>query len=124
MSRIVRRLRQYETGAALVEYALIIAGVALIGAAAVWIFGNRVTGMLTTAAAHLPGGQTDTNTPNLRGRINETPPNANGFEEGNPATGIGVDIDASREASRQPRLDENIGANGSLSSLVIETKNR
>jgi Flp pilus assembly pilin Flp len=120
MSRIVRRLRQHEAGAALVEYALIIAGVALIGAAAVWIFGNRVTGMLTTAAAHLPAVRSETNAPDVRGRIDETPPNASAFDDGNSAAVIGVDIDA----SRQPRLDENIGVNGSLSSLVVETKNR
>ena len=31
MSKVVQRLRRNETGAALVEYALIVAGVALIG---------------------------------------------------------------------------------------------
>ncbi len=63
MLKIVRRLRKNETGAALVEYALIIAGVALIGAAAVSIFGNKVTDMLATAAAILPGAHADSNAP-------------------------------------------------------------
>ena len=124
MSRIVKRLRQNETGAALVEYALIIAGVALIGAAAVSIFGNKVTDMLATAAAILPGAHTDTNAPIVSGRIIETSPNANGFDEGNSATGIGLDINAITEANRQPRLGDNVGGDGSLSSLVLETKNR
>src|SRR6185436_10511866 len=88
MLKIVRRLRKNETGAALVEYALIIAGVALIGAAAVSIFGNKVTDMLATAAAILPGAHADSNAPIVSGKIIETSPNAPGFDEGNSATGI------------------------------------
>ena len=124
MSRVVTRLRRNEVGAALVEYALIIAGVALIGAAAVSIFGNKVTDMLATAAAILPGAHADTNAPIVSGRIIETSPDAAGFDEGNAATGIGLDITAITEASRQPRLGDNVGGDGSLASLVLETKNR
>ena len=124
MSRIVKRLRQNETGAALVEYALIIAGVALIGAAAVSIFGNKVTDMLATAAAILPGAHTDTNAPIVSGRIIETSPNVAGFDEGTSSDGIGLDVTAITEANGTPRLGNNVGGDGSLSSLVLETKNR
>ena len=81
MLKVVKLLRRSEKGAALVEYALIIAGVALIGAAAVSIFGNKVTDMLATAAAILPGAHADTNAPIVSGKIIETSPNAPGFDE-------------------------------------------
>ncbi|MBM3820542.1 MAG: hypothetical protein FJW14_16200 [Acidimicrobiia bacterium] len=124
MAGVVRRLRRSETGAALVEYALIIAGVALIGAAAVSVFGNKVTDLLATAAAILPGAHADTNAPIVSGRIIETSPNAQGFDDGNSATGIGLDVNAITQGNGQRRLGDNVGGDGSLSSLVLETKNR
>ena len=51
----LRRSSKNEKGAALVEYALIVAGVALIGAAVVSVFGHKVTDMLGMATAVLPG---------------------------------------------------------------------
>lgn len=119
-----RRFARNTAGAALVEYALIIAGVALIGAAAVSIFGNKVTDMLATAAAILPGAHADSNAPIVSGKIIETSPNAQGFDEGNSATGIGLDVNAITQANGQKRLGDNVGGDGSLSSLVLETKNR
>lgn len=124
MSTLVRRLRRNEKGAALVEYALVIAGVALIGAAAVSIFGNKVTDMLATAAAILPGAQADDNAPIVSGRIIETSPNVAGFDEGNSATGIGLDVNAITQSNGQKRLGDNVGGDGSLSSLVLDTRNR
>ena len=123
MSKVVGRWRR-NAGAALVEYALIIAGVALIGAAAVSIFGNKVTDMLATAAAILPGAHADSNAPIVSGKIIETSPNAAGFDEGNSATGIGLDVNAITQANGQKRLGDNVGGDGSLSSLVLETKNK
>ena len=55
MVKLVRRLLRNKRGAALVEYALIVAGVALIAAAAVSVFGHKTSDMLATAAAVLPG---------------------------------------------------------------------
>src|SRR2546425_11500297 len=97
MVKIVRRLRKNDTGAALVEYALIIAGVALIGAAAVSVFGHKVTDMLATSAAVLPGAHAEDNAPIVSGRTIETSPNAPGFDQGNAATGIGLDVTAITE---------------------------
>ena len=97
MSKVMRRLRR-NAGAALVEYALIIAGVALIGAAAVSIFGNKVTDMLATAAAILPGAHADSNAPIVSGKIIETSPNAAGFDEA-----VGV-VDAEHAAAGVGRV--------------------
>ena len=123
MSRFVRRMKN-NAGAALVEYALIIAGVALIGAAAVSIFGNKVTDLMAMAAAMIPGAHSDSNAPIVSGKIIETSPNAQGFDEGNSATGIGLDVNAITQGNGQRRLGDNVGGDGSLSSLVLETKNR
>jgi pilus assembly protein Flp/PilA len=120
----VRRFTRNTVGAALVEYTLIVAGVALIGAAAVSIFGNKVTDMLATAAAILPGAHAESNAPIVSGKIIETSPNAAGFDDGNSATGIGLDVNAITQANGQKRLGDNVGGDGSLSSLVLETKNR
>jgi Flp pilus assembly pilin Flp len=124
---MVNRLRRFArdtVGASLVEYTLIVAGVALVGAAAVSIFGNKVTDMLATAAAILPGAHAESNAPIVSGKIIETSPNAAGFDEGNSATGIGLDVNAITQANGQKRLGDNVGGDGSLSSLVLETKNR
>jgi hypothetical protein len=49
---------------------------------------------------------------------------APGFDEGNSATGIGLDVNAITQSNGQKRLGDNVGGDGSLSSLVLETKNR
>ncbi len=108
MANLGRRWLKSDTGAALVEYALIIAGVALIGAAAVSVFGNKVTNMLTTAAAIMPGSHATSDPPAVSGV--ETSQNVTDVDEGSPGTGQSI--------------GNNIGADGSLSSLVVETKNR
>lgn len=54
----IRKLtRRDKRGAALVEYGLIVAGVALVAVAAVSIFGFKTAGMIGTSAALLPGAQ-------------------------------------------------------------------
>lgn len=56
----IRKLtRRDKRGAALVEYGLIVAGVALVAVAAVSIFGFKTAGMIGTSAALLPGAQAD-----------------------------------------------------------------
>ena len=121
MVKLMRRLRKNEKGAALVEYALIVAGVALIGAAAVSVFGHKVSDMLATAAAVLPGAHTDDNAPIVSGKTIETSPNSPGFDQGNSATGIGLDVNAITQANGKARLGDSVGGDGTLGSLVLET---
>jgi pilus assembly protein Flp/PilA len=121
MWKLVRRLKKSKKGAALVEYALIVAGVALIGAVAVSIFGRKVSDMLATAAAVLPGAHAEDNAPIISGKIIETSPNANGLDQGgNSQTGIGLDVNAITQANGKARLGNTVGADGALSSLVLE----
>ena len=119
-----RRTVKSEKGAALVEYALIIAGVALIGAAAVSLFGHKVTDMLATSAAVMPGAHADDNAPIVSGKTIETSPNAQGFENGNAATGIGLDVNAITQGNNKNRLGDGVGGDGQLGTLVLETKNK
>jgi pilus assembly protein Flp/PilA len=121
MSRMVRRLKKSQRGAALVEYALIVAGVALIGAVAVSLFGHKVTDMLATAAAVLPGAHADDNAPIVSGKTIETSPNAQGTDQGgNAQTGIGLDVNAITQSNGKARLANGVGSDGSVSSLVLE----
>ncbi len=107
MSNLVGRLSNRK-GAALVEYALIIAGVALIGAAAVSVFGHKVTDMMGTAAAVMPGAHADDNAPIVAGKTIETSTNTPGFDGGNSATGIGLDVNAITQANGQTRLGDGV----------------
>ena len=121
MLKLVRLLRKNEKGAALVEYALIVAGVALIGAVAVSVFGHKVTDMLATAAAVLPGAHADDNAPIVSGKTIETSPNAQGVDQGgNSQTGIGLDVNAITQSNGKARLEKGVGGDGALSSLVLE----
>lgn len=123
MRKLVRRLSKTKRGAALVEYALIVAGVALIGAAAVAIFGHKVSDMLGTAAAVLPGAHAEDNAPIVSGKAIETSPNAQGVDQGgNSQQGIGLDVNAITQSNGKARLENGVGGDGQLSSLVIEAK--
>ena len=55
MARWLRRIFGEQVGATMAEYALIVAGVALIGAAAIAVFGHKVTDLLGMSAAVVPG---------------------------------------------------------------------
>ena len=122
MVKLVRRLLRNRKGAALVEYALIVAGVALIGAAAVSVFGHKTSDMLATASAVLPGAHTDDNAPIVSGKVIETSPNSPGFDQGNSQTGIGLDVNAITQSTGTARLANGVGSDGTLSSLVLESK--
>jgi len=113
-----------QKGAALVEYALIIAGVALIAAATVSVFGHKTNDMLATAAAVLPGAHAEDNAPIVSGRVIETSPNTQGLDQGNSATGIGLDVNAITEANGTTRLGNSVGSDGTLSSLVLESNKK
>lgn len=121
MLRRIGRLVRNSKGAALVEYALIVAGVALIGAVAVSIFGRKVTDMLATTAAVLPGAHAEDNAPIISGKLIETSPNAQGTDQGgNSQNGIGLDVNAITQGSGKARLSNAVGGDGALSSLVLE----
>jgi pilus assembly protein Flp/PilA len=119
--RLFGRLSKDKKGAALVEYALIVAGVALIGAVAVSLFGHKVSDMLATSAAVMPGAHAEDNAPIISGKTIETSPNAQGLDQGgNSQQGIGLDVNKITQSNGKARLADGVGGDGSLSSLVLE----
>jgi pilus assembly protein Flp/PilA len=118
MLRLTQRLLKCKKGAALVEYSLLVAGVALIGAASVSIFGHKTNDMLAMVAAVLPGAHADDNGPIVSGKIIETGIGANNAD-GNAAA-IGLNVNAITGANGTVRLGTNVGAVGTRSSLVLE----
>ena len=66
------KLFRNRKGQGLVEYALLVAGVTLVAAAGVTIFGHKVAGMMDVAAAILPGAHADCNNPIADGQLIET----------------------------------------------------
>lgn len=110
---MLRKLIRNRKGQGLVEYALIIAGVALICAAAIAIFGHKVNDMIAATATVLPGAHADDNGPIVSGKIIET----TSAEDGD----ISLDIAAISGGTGQPRLGNRFGVAG-LDTLVVEAE--
>jgi RNA polymerase sigma-70 factor (ECF subfamily) len=77
-ARFGGRLLEDRRGAALAEYGLLVAGIALVAMAAVSVLGNKVTSMVGVVAAMLPGADPNANAPVSAGRIIETTVNEDG----------------------------------------------
>ncbi len=75
--KLIQKSRRLKRGAALVEYALIVGGVALVAAAAVSVFGHKTASMIGATASTLPGAQPDDNGAIAAGRIMDTVKDAN-----------------------------------------------
>ena len=116
--KFLRRLRRDKKGQGLVEYGLLIAGVALISAAAVSLFGHKTNDMIAMVAAVLPGAHLDDNAPIMSGKIIETKSTAG--PGGLAGSGIGLDVGAIATNANTDRLDKNIGDGLLASTLVLE----
>lgn len=105
-------LLRNRKGAALVEYGLLVAGVALIASAGVSILGHKTSDLVSTVAAVLPGAHDDDNGPIVSGKLIETT---------GPDTGIALDFATIAANAETSRLGDNLGAPaGSLETLVLE----
>ena len=117
-----KRLFKNKKGAALVEYGLLIAGVALISSAAVSVFGHKTSDMIATVAAVMPGAHTDDNAAIISGKLIETVPGVTGASG---ATGIALNFTGILADSNTSRLGVNVGGSGSataITALVVEAK--
>lgn len=98
-------MNRKKKGAALVEYGLLIAGVALVTAAAVAVFGHKTNDMIAGVATVLPGAHEDDNGPIVSGRLLETTSaDPNGFGQG----GITLDIEGIELGTGTSRLGNNL----------------
>jgi pilus assembly protein Flp/PilA len=107
-----KRLRN-QAGAALVEYSLLVAGVALVGAAAVSMFGHKTTDLMAATAAILPGAHDEDNGPIVSGQIIETTDADDGP--------IALDFASIAANVNTSRLGNNLGDPvGAIETLVVE----
>ncbi len=97
---MLRKLFSNKKGQGLVEYGLIIAGVALICAAAVSVFGHKTSDLISAVATILPGAHADDNAPIISGKLIETDLNANDQ--------IQLDVASIATAADTPRLGNNV----------------
>ncbi len=98
---MLRKFFGNKKGQGLVEYGLIIAGVALICAAAVSIFGHKTSDLIAAVATVLPGAHADDNGPIVSGKIIETT---------TPTVGNGAELDLATIATNTAtdRLQNNV----------------
>lgn len=118
---MLRKLIRNKKGQGLVEYGLIIAGVALISAAAVSVFGHKTSDLISAVATVLPGAHEDDNDAMASGKLIETD---------NPAGGAaGIQLDAAGIATNNgtARLENNVlglgsaaGAGTNFGGLIVE----
>jgi Flp pilus assembly pilin Flp len=107
---IGRKLRQ-KKGAAMVEYGMLVAGIALIAAAATSVLGHKTNDLIATIAAVLPGVHAEGNGTMAAGRLIETTDGAAGP--------IALDQAAIVAAVGQERLGNNLGMTD-LDLLIVE----
>jgi pilus assembly protein Flp/PilA len=115
----MRKLIRNRKGQGLVEYALIIAGVALIAAVAISLFGHKVSDMIGAVATVLPGAHQGDNGPILSGHLIET---TNADANGDP---ISLDVPGILAGNATGRLGNNVFNNNSngFDGLIIESAN-
>lgn len=96
------KLLRNKKGSALVEYGLLISGVALVSAAAVSVFGHKTNDLVAATAAILPGAHDDDNGAIVSAKLIETtrvdPTVAN-----SP-----IILDPTAAANESPRLGNNL----------------
>ena len=106
------KLMRCKRGAALLEYSLLAAGVSLIAAAGVAVFGHKTNDMISSVAAIMPGAHADDNGPIVSGKIIETTANADG----------NIVVNAAAAAAGGTRLGNNIGVPDLGTTLIIEAE--
>ena len=122
---MLKRLLKNRRGAALVEYGLLIGGIALISAGAVSLFGHKTSDIIGTVAAILPGAHTDDNGPIISGKLIETTNSATGFSSGTATTGIALDFAGIAASGSTRSLGLNVGGTGvtnGVDGLVLEAR--
>ena len=118
---MLRKFFNNKKGQGLVEYGLIIAGVALICAVSVSVFGHKTSDLFAAVATILPGAHGDDNAPIVSGKLIET--------TGAPAR-ITLDVSGIQSVAGSERLTNNVlgaTAGGALTNegfggLILEAE--
>jgi len=112
-----KQLLRCKKGAALLEYSLLAAGVSLIAAAGIAVFGHKTSDMISAVATIMPGAHADDNAPIVSGKIIETAANVDG--------NITVDVAGILTNTDTTRLANNLGVDSSATGfggLVVEAE--
>jgi pilus assembly protein Flp/PilA len=120
LRKLVRRLRRDKRGQALVEYGLLIGGVALISAAAVSLFGHKTSDIIGMVAAILPGAHLNDNGAIQSGHLIATGPSGT-------SGSIALDIPGILSGSGTDRLGQAVvgpgeGSLNGVGNLIIESQ--
>jgi pilus assembly protein Flp/PilA len=99
---MLRKMFRSKKGQGLVEYGLIIAGVALICAAAISVFGHKTSDLISAVAAVLPGAHSGDNAPIVSGQLIET------THAGAEGDAITLDLDEIVDHTGRGRLGMNV----------------
>lgn len=96
----MQKVLRNKKGQGLVEYGLIIAGVALICAATISVFGHKTSDLISAITTILPGAHADDNGPIVSGKLIET----TGADTGAIALDVGTIVGNNDTG----RLDNNV----------------
>ena len=105
MIQKLRQILRCKKGQGLVEYGILVGGIALVCLAATAILGNKTSDLIATTAAVLPGANPDDNGPIVSGQLVRTTESV----DGSP-----IALDPTQSGS----IGENLGIAG-LSSLIV-----
>jgi pilus assembly protein Flp/PilA len=115
---MLRKFFGNKKGQGLVEYGLIIAGVALICAAAISVFGHKTSDLIAAVATVLPGAHGDDNGPIVSGKLIET-------EQDATTNAIELGLADIETASTTARLGNNVtniaGVSADFGGLILES---
>lgn len=128
--RMRRRGLRDERGAALAEYGLLLAGIAMVSMLAVSVLGTKVGGLIGGVATMIPGNTQDMDAPVLVGKMLETETddiNNDGVNEIIFPLGTVTDTNAATERPvgpngepLPPRLGQAMGMDGHDASHLIQ----
>jgi Flp pilus assembly pilin Flp len=110
---MLRKLLRSRKGQGLVEYALLVAGVALACIVGVSVMGEKTADMIAAVATVLPGADGDDNGPIAVGHLVET---------ANNGSGIALDLTTINTNSNSSRLSNNLGGgtNNGFTNLIVD----
>ena len=106
MLKKLRNVLKSRKGQSLVEYGILVGGVALVCLAAVAILGHKSNDLLASVAAAMPGAHADDNGPIVSGKLVNT-----------AATGANGEIHL--DATSPGSIEGNVGIPG-IGALVVE----
>jgi pilus assembly protein Flp/PilA len=115
---MIAKLFHNRQGQGLVEYALLIAGVALVCAVGISLFGHKTGYLIDAVAVVIPGADADDNAPVGQGKLIETTSGASGSP-------IQLDLNTIQSNSGTARLGKNVAGNSTnqLNGLIVDPGN-